>query len=349
MYHSDGTIYDPSTISTDGTKPVGAGPFTLKSYNVGSSIDLVANPKYWNKGQYLLGGVDFVQASLGPQIVTALESGDIDMATLEPNEVKPVEAQPDLAVVVGKSYDYIDLQMRQNAAPFNNPKVRAALEYAVDRNALNRVVDDGLGEPAYQPFPSWSPGYSKAVGNKYTYQPAKARAMLKAAGFPKGISFTLTVPSGDPSFAEASQIIQQQAKSAGFTVTLQQVDPADLLVDVYIKGEGNAVLSEQLSNGPDLANNFENEFLPIGFLTQHYGTANPLLAPYIKEALHYVTAQQQGPFMQKAGALAMSIGAEVPLVFQPSIIGYNKKVVGGNVQAPIGQCHTDLAGIYIRK
>jgi peptide/nickel transport system substrate-binding protein len=349
MYHSDGTIYDPSTISSDATKPVGAGPFTLKSYNVGSSIKLVANPKYWNKGQYLLGGVNFVQASNGPQIVTALKSGAIDMATLEPNEVTPVRAQPDLAAVVGKSYDYVDLQMRQNTRPFNNSKVRAALEYAVDRNALNRVVDDGLGEPAYQPFPSWSPGYNKSVGNKYTYQPAKAKAMLKAAGFPKGISFTLVVPSGDPSFAQASQIIQQQAKPAGFTINLQQVDPADLLTDVYIKGEGDAVLTEQLSNGPDLANNFENEFLPIGFLTQHFGTANPLLAPDIKQALQYVTAQQQGPLMQKAGALAMAIGAEVPLVFQPSIIGYNKNVVGGNVQAPIGQCHTNLTGIYIKK
>ena len=349
MYHSDGTIYDPSTITTDGKNPVGAGPFVLKSYNVGSSIKLVANPKYFRKGQYLLGGVDFDQASNGPQIVTALESGAVDMATLEPSDVAAVKNQSNLAAVVGKSYDYIDLQMRQNRAPFNNSKVRAALEYAVDRNALNKVVDDGLGEPAYQSFPSWSPGYNKTVGNKYTYQPAKAKAMLKAAGFPKGVSFTLTVPSGDPSFAQASQIIQQQAKAAGFNVTLQQVDPADLLVDVYIKGEGDAVLSEQLSNGPDLANNYENEFLPIGFLTQHYGTANPLLAPYITKALQYVTAQQQGPFMRAAGALAMSIGAEVPLVFQPSIIGYNKSVVGGTVKAPIGQCHTDLTGIYIKK
>jgi peptide/nickel transport system substrate-binding protein len=349
MYHSDGTIYDPSNITTDAKMPIGAGPFVLKSYQVGSSIKLVANPKYWNKGQYLLGGVDFSQASNGPQIVTALASGAVDMASLEPNEVAAVKRQPNLTAVVGKSYDYVDLQMRQNAAPFNNSKVRAALEYAVDRNALNKVVDDGLGEPAYQPFPSWSPGYNKAVGNKYSYQPAKAKAMLKAAGFPKGISFTLTVPSGDPSFAQASQIIQQQAKPAGFTITLQQVAPADLLVDVYIKGEGDAVLSEQLSNGPDLANNFENEFLPIGFLTEHYGTANPLLAPYITKALQYVTAQQQGPFMRKAGALAMSLGAEVPLIFQPSLIGYNKSVVGGKVQAPIGQCHTDLTGIYIKK
>jgi peptide/nickel transport system substrate-binding protein len=349
MYHSDGTIYDPSTIATDATKPVGAGPFVLKSYTQGSSIKLVANPKYWKKGQYLLGGVNFAQASNGPQIVSALESGAIDMANLEPNEVTPIKAQPDLAVVVGKSYDYVDLQMRQNAKPFNNTKVRAALEYAVDRNALNRVVYDGLGEPAFQPFPSWSPGYDKAVGNKYTYQPAKANAMLKAAGYPKGISFTLVVPSDDPSLAQASQLIQQQARAAGFKVTLQEVLPSDLLTNVYIKGEGDAVLTEQLSNGPDLANNFENEFLPIGFLTQHFGTANPLLAPYIKQALQYVTAQQQGPFMRKAGALAMSIGAEVPLVFQPSLIGYNKKVVGGKVQAPIGQCHTNLAGIYIKK
>jgi peptide/nickel transport system substrate-binding protein len=349
MYHSDGTIYDPSTISTDKTNPVGAGPFVLKSYQVGSSIKLAANPKYWNKGQYLLGGVDFVQASNGPQIVTALESGAIDMATLEPGDVAAVKAQPDLAVVVGKSYDYVDLQMRQNVAPFNNSKVGAALEYAVDRNALDRVVYDGLGEPAFQPFPSWSPGYNKAVGNRYSYQPAKAKAMLKAAGFSKGVSFTLVVPSDDPSLAQAAQIIQQQATPAGFNINLQQVDPSDLLTNVYIKGEGDALLTEQLSNGPDLANNFENEFLPIGFLTQHFGTANARLAPYIKQALQYVTAQQQGPYMQKAGALAMSIGAEVPLVFEPSLVGYNKSVVGGTVQAPIGQCHTNLAGIYIKK
>ena len=251
--------------------------------------------------------------------------------------------------MVGKSYDYVDLQMRQNTAPFTNSKVRAALEYAVDRNALNQVVDNGLGEPAYQPFPSWSPGYNKSVGNRYTYQPAKAKAMLKAAGYPKGISFSLVVPSGDPSLGQASLIIQQQAQAAGFTVKLQQVDPADLLTDVYIKGQGDAVLTEQLSNGPDLANNFEDEFLPIGFLTQHFGTANPALAPYIDQALNYVTAQQQAPYMQKAGALAMTIGAEVPLVFQPSLVGYNKNVVGGTVQAPIGQCHTDLSGIYIKK
>ncbi len=350
MYHSDGTIYDPSTINTDASEPVGAGPFVLKSYHQGSSIKLVANPKYWDKGQYELGGVDFVQASNGPQIIAALETGAVDMATLEPNEVAPVKAQHQ---TWRRWWESPTTTSTCRCGRTLHPSItrRSAPRWSTRSIATPSTAwsYDGLGEPAYQPFPSWSPGYDNAVGNKYTYQPSKAKAMLKAAGFRKGISFTLVVPSGDPSFAQASQLIQQQAISAGFTIKLQEVDPAALLTDVYIKGEGDAILTDQLSNGPDLANNFENEFLPIGFLTQHFGTANPLLAPYIKQALEYVTAQQQGPFMQKAGALAMAIGAEVPLVFQPSLVGYNKNVVGGTVHAPIGQCQTDLAGIYIKK
>ena len=173
--------------------------------------------------------------------------------------------------------------------------------------------------------------------------------MLEGRRLSKGISFTLEVPSGDPSFAQLSQLIQQEATSAGFTVKLQEVDPADLLTDVYIKGEGDAVLTEQLSNGPDLANNFENEFLPIGFLTQHFGTANPLLAPVHQASTPVRDRPAAGAVHAEGWALAMSIGAEVPLIFQPSLVGYNKNVVGGTVQAPIGQCHTNLAGIYIKK
>ena len=57
----------------------------------------------------------------------------------------------------------------------------------------------------------------------------------------------------------------------------------------------------------------------------------------------------QGPLMQKVGATVMAQGLETPIEFEPSIIAYNKSVVGGKVTAPIGQCRSDLAGIYIKK
>ena len=53
--------------------------------------------------------------------------------------------------------------------------------------------------------------------------------------------------------------------------------------------------------------------------------------------------------MQKAGAIAMATGTEVPLIFEPSVVAYNKSRVGGTVVAPIGGCRSNLAGIYIKK
>jgi ABC-type transport system substrate-binding protein len=69
----------------------------------------------------------------------------------------------------------------------------------------------------------------------------------------------------------------------------------------------------------------------------------------INQALETVNPAVQGPIMQKAGATALATGTEVPIVFQPSIVAYNKSVVGGHVTAPIGQCRSNLAGIYIKK
>ena len=153
--------------------------------------------------------------------------------------------------------------------------MRSALEYAVDRAALNKVVFDGLGEPAYQTVPSWSPGYSKSLGSSDAYNPAKAKAMLKAAGYPKGVKFNLIIPAGDATFARAAALLQAELASAGFTANLQQIPGADFLTDVYIKKQGDAVLSEQLSNGPDLTNSFEALFESSGFVANALGAVNP--------------------------------------------------------------------------
>ena len=115
------------------------------------------------------------------------------------------------------------LETRNNRAPFNNVKVRAALEYAIDRAAINKVVYAGVGRPAYQPFPANSPGYNKQVGNKYVYNPKKAKAMLAAAGFPHGVPFKLEVPAGDTTFQRLATVIQSEMAAAGFKANIQLI------------------------------------------------------------------------------------------------------------------------------
>ncbi|HMD45621.1 MAG TPA: ABC transporter substrate-binding protein [Acidimicrobiales bacterium] len=349
MTYLDGMVMNPSNIPNASSQPIGSGPFVLKSYQQGSSILLAKNPKYWDPKAYPLGGVNFVQVTNGPQAVTALTSGAVDMVSVEPENYAELKNNPNIGVAVAKSYDYMVFQMRENKGPFTNPKVRAALEYAVDRNAINKVVFSGLGEPAYQPWPSWSVGYNKSIGNSYTYNPKKAKAMLAAAGFPHGVSFKFIIPGGDATFDRAAAIIQQEMAAAGVTANIQQVPGGDIFTDVYLNHEGDALLSEQLTNGPDISNNYESAYEPTGFAAQQLGTVNNQITPLILKANASLSPSLQGPLMQQVGKTVLQQGLEVPIAFYPSIIAYNKQRVGGTVTAPIGQCRSNLAGIYIKK
>ncbi len=349
MTYIDGMVMPAANISTEANQPIGAGPYTLKSYKQGSSIVLTKNPKYWNSAAYPLGGVDFTQLTQGPQAATALTSGAVDMIQVEPENYPQLAADSNIGISITKSYDNMAIELRQNTGPFAKTNVRVALEYAVDRNALNKVVFNGLGEPAYQPVPKWSPGYSKSLGTSDSYNPAKSKALLKAAGYKNGVSFNLVIPAGDATFQRASALLQQELSVAGFKATIQQIPGADFLTDVYIKGQGDAVLSELLTNGPDLSNSFEALFEPSGFPAQHLGSVNPALTPLIQQSNSSLSPTVQGPLMQQIDKTVLSQGLVVPLVFMPSIIAYNKQKVGGKVVAPIGQCRSNLAGIYMKR
>jgi peptide/nickel transport system substrate-binding protein len=349
MTYVDGQIYPADAIASQSDKPVGAGPYLLESYQQGSSIVLKKNPKYWDSSAYPLGGVDFTQVTQGPEAATALTSGAVDMIEVEPENYPQLKSDPNIGISITKSYDYMTIELRQNTGPFANEQVRAALEYAVNRAALNQVVFDGLGEPAYQPVPSWSPGYSKSLGVSDPYDPAKAKAMLKAAGYPKGVTFSLIIPAGDATYSRAAALVQSELAASGFTANLQQIPGSDFLTDVYVKKQGDALLSEELSNGIDISNSFEALFEPSGFPANGLGSVNQQLTPLIQEANASLSPSLQGPLMQQIDKTVLQQGLMVPLVFMPSIVAYNKNRVGGHVVAPIGQCRSDLAGIYIKK
>jgi ABC-type transport system substrate-binding protein len=285
----------------------------------------------------------------GPQQITALIGGAVDMIELMPGDYATAKANPNIGIAITPSNQYMLMQLRENTAPFNNPQVRAALEYAVNRAEINKVVLNGLGQPAYQPFPSSSPGYNTSIGNKYQYEPAKAKAMLAAAGFPNGVSFSLVFPAGEADFQSAATIMQNELSPAGFHMSITQIPAADLETQVYEKKEGNAILIENSSNGPDLANNFESSYESTGFVAQALGSVDAQLTPLIQKASYSVSAAVQGPYMREASQIVMSQGLEIPIAFIPEIIAYNKTRVGGKVVAPIGYCKANLAGIYIKK
>ena len=108
-------------------------------------------------------------------------------------------------------------------------------------------------------------------------------------------------------------------------------------------------MSDDLTNGPDISNNFEAEYESTGFPAQRLGSENATISALTLKANSSLSPSVQGPLMQQADKTIMGQGLEIPIEFIPSIIAYNKDVVGGHVVAPIGNCRSNLAGIYIKK
>src|SRR5580692_7416154 len=218
----DGMMVSPKAFAAKAgvnslpTQPVGAGPFRLTSYVPDSHANLVRNPGYWDASQIHIANFTVQDITQPEQILAALESGQVNVAYIAGNQVAAAKAAGfKIAVIPSEVVNELDIQT--TTAPFNNPNVVKALNYAIDRQAILQVQASGYGSVAYQPFPAGFVGYSAKLANEYPYNPTLAKQLLAQAGYAKGLKITLTAPSVDDSVAEQ---IQGQLAQIGITATI---------------------------------------------------------------------------------------------------------------------------------
>jgi len=221
----DGMMVSPAAFKSPGkipTSPVGAGPFKLTSYVPDSHADLVRNPGYWDASQIHVADFSVQDITQPSQIMAALESGQVNVAYIAGNQVAAAKAAGfKVAVIPSEVVNELDIQT--TTAPFNQPDVVRAINYAINRQAIVQVQASGFGSPAYQPFPKGFVGYDSKLASLYPYDPAKARQLLAAAGYPHGVKITITSVSADDSLAEQ---IQGQLATAGIKATIKDI-PVD--------------------------------------------------------------------------------------------------------------------------
>jgi peptide/nickel transport system substrate-binding protein len=215
----DGMIVNPAAFkdpTSIGTQPEGSGPFTLTAYVPDSHASLVRNPNYWDASQIHVQNFNVLDITQPEQILSALESGQVNVAYIAGNQVAAAKAAGfKIDVIPSEVVNELDIQT--TTKPFNNPDVVEAINYAINRQAILQVQASGYGSVAYQPFPVGFVGYSSKLANLYPYNPTKAKQLLAAAGYSKGLSITLSAPSIDDALAEQ---IQGQLQSVGITVNI---------------------------------------------------------------------------------------------------------------------------------
>lgn len=226
-----------------GRHPVGTGPFMFASWTPGTRIELVRNPHFkqfrpdaTNQGLPHLDRVVLDVMAEEGVATSALQTGELDVAELTSDAVRPLAGDPQFTVINDKNAkNLMFMEFDPRKPPFDDHAFRDALSYTIDRKSVLAAAFGGNGTIALGPLSRGIPGYDDAVAQKYgtPYDPAKAKALLDAAGWKdaggvraKGgmrAKFTVRGYAGAPS-DRALAVIQANLADVGIQVDVGTSD-----------------------------------------------------------------------------------------------------------------------------
>lgn len=207
--------------------PVGTGPFLFKRYLKDSIIRYQAHVDYW-KGK---SGIDNLNFAITPDSnvrYMKLKKGECDIIIYpSPADIEDIKTQKGIRLAEEKGLNIGYLAMNTEKAPFNNVLVRQAIAHAINKEAYVKAIYLGNADAAINPYPSSMWSYNKDV-SVYEYNPEKAKALLKKAGFEKGFSTTMwTLPVSrpyNPNGRKMGEMMQQDLAKVGINVELLSFD-----------------------------------------------------------------------------------------------------------------------------
>ena len=204
------------------THTAGSGPYVVDSYNPGSEIVLAARDDYWGGTP----GIDRVAYAIVPSEATRillLKSGDVDVSLfISPEQVQKQllgEAGINVVSIPTPGTEY--LALNTSIAPLNNVLVRKALAYAAPYDELLESVMYGFGSHATSPVPALTKWHRDV--SPYTHDPVKARELLTLAGYPDGISLTISYRLDNPVEEAVAVYLKDAFAEAGIDLTIDKV------------------------------------------------------------------------------------------------------------------------------
>lgn len=254
------------------TQENGTGPFKVTSFTSGTSVVMAANPNYWNGAP----GLSTLTFQLFSDIATEganLRSGQVDaLYDVSPLHLKSVQGVPGKKLVQDATYaDWWIIQF--GGKPLNDVRVRKALYYCFNKKAMNAASFAGLGKASWNPF-KFTRAFNGAEGPT-SYDPEKAKALLKAAGA-KNITVPITGIQGYQDSVNQGAIIQQGLEAAGVKSSFTALPIAQWLDITYTKGSWEGI-AFNAGNVPYPYKNFFDYMVdPSSLLSKFTGGKSPL-------------------------------------------------------------------------
>ncbi|GIP21898.1 ABC transporter substrate-binding protein [Paenibacillus sp. J22TS3] len=333
----------PKNYQDSNKKPIGTGPFKFVEYVPGQRLVLEKNPDYYVKDVPKLDKVEFRIIPDQEAALLALKSGEADIFPRIGTE--KLDELGDDFKSVSAPQNLVQL-MTFNIArkPFNNLKVRQAINYAIDKDEIINGVALGKGTKLGSNMsPIMSKYYEAGLEDTYKTNLDKAKSLLAEAGYKDGFSTTLTVPSNYKFHVDTAQVIVQQLAKVGIKVKIVPVEWAVWLSQVYQgrdydmtiigldgKLDPNDILNKYVS---DSKNNFFN-------------FSDPAYDKVLKEGLKEIDPEKRAALYKEAQKILTNDAAAV-YIMDPNLNVALKKNIEGYKQYPLYV--QDISTLYLSK
>ncbi|RUS66909.1 Glutathione-binding protein GsiB [Saezia sanguinis] len=337
--HPSAAIISPKALQQYGKDiafhPVGTGPYTFAEWRQTDFIKGTRFEGYWRTGYPKVDEVIWMPVMENNTRAAMLQTGEADFAFPVPYEqVDGLKSNRSLQVITTPSIMMRYLSFNMLHKPFDDIRVRQAINYAINREALAKVAFNGYAFPA-QGFVPQGVAYAHKMA-PWPYDPAKARALLAEAGYPNGFESVLWGGINNTTTQKVLQFLQQQLGQVGIKVSILGLesgqragwvegapDPQTAGVRLYYIGWSTSTGEADWALRPLLS----TQAWPPGLNnTAYYSSAQ--FDAYLEQALKATGDEDKRTIYQKAQELLAVDLPWAPLVTDEIVYAHNKRVTG---------------------
>jgi ABC-type transport system substrate-binding protein len=301
--------------------PVGTGPYIFREWRSRDQIVLDANPNYW-RDKPKIDHIVFKEYPDPQAALLALQRGETQiMGDVATQVIPALRADRNIVVLTQPGLAVNGMAMPNDTPPFTDKRVRQALNFAVDKNAINKALYGGLAVTMTSPLPKAQWGFDPSLKG-YPYDPAKAKQLLAAAGVQPGLKvelLTYNSPRGyNSAGADLAVALQSYLRKVGIEADVRKLDMGAFLATTR-SGNYHGLFATGWSGDNGDPDNFVGELwgsygMPVND-TSHY--KNPEVDALMKQAAAEVDTAKRTQMYHKIQAMILD---DAPWVFVNSTL-----------------------------
>ncbi len=315
---------DLNTYTPYNRFPITTGPYVVRQWVAGQYIVEEANPYYRDAGK----GIPHIQKMIWRFVpdtdtrINMLKAGEVQAIWNLPfDQIKTIQSTPGLQAIVYKMNAWLHFDFNLKNPIFQDVRLRQAVAYAIDKDGIVKGVAGGLATPAGPPMSPLSWAYDPNAYKQYTYDPAKAKELVAAAGWkpgPDGIlmkdgqrfTFMNCGQAGDSTWDKAQQVIQANLRSIGMDMQIQNYS-VTVYGGIRLSGKCDTLFHRwKVAAPPNLSTFYSADNMPPMGLNQVFYD-NPTLTKILAEAENTVDQPKAKALFWQAEEI---LGNDVPTI-----------------------------------